>query len=92
MHPQEEAEEFYLFLYSFSAFSQKTKVKLMRSLLGYKNKKQKLYVHEGLLQLHDAEKLGQNVILIKAKKAAHFSSFFEKNKIPYTFKEVLIKQ
>ena len=92
MHPQDEPSEFYLFSYSFSSFSQKNKVKLMRTLLGYKNKKQKLYTHEGLIQQFKAEKIGQNVILIEAKKAAHFSAFFEKNKIPYSLKEVLIKQ
>ena len=64
---------------------------MLRDLLGYTNKKEKTYHHQGLIEAHQAEKLAQNVLLVLSAKAAHFISFFERNKVPYEFREVQVK-
>mgnify|MGYP001560275073 CR=1 FL=1 len=87
-----DLKHFYLFTYSLSPLAQKAKVKTVRELLGYKNKKQKLYEHDGLLQEHSGEKIAQNVMLIPAEKAVPFVDYFRENKIPYAFKEVWMKE
>jgi len=80
-----------LLTYSLAKLSQKDKVRVLRELLGYSNKKEKTYHHKGLIGAHQAEKIAQNVLLVPSLKAAHFISFFEQNKVAYTFREVQIK-
>ena len=91
MQLQPQLREFFLFSYTLSSLDQKTKVKALRALQGYKNKKQKLYEHSGLLQQHAAEKIGTNALLVDAKKAIIFTKFFEDYKIQYDYKEVLMQ-
>ncbi|MBI2139430.1 hypothetical protein HYU14_00785 [Candidatus Woesearchaeota archaeon] len=92
MQEEPHLKHFYLFTYSLAPLSQKAKVKAIRGLLGYKNKKQKLYEHDGLLQEHSGEKIAQNVLLLPAEKAVPFVDYFRENKIPYSFKELWMKE
>ena len=91
MQEQHNLKEFLLFSYTLSSLAQKEKVKALRDLQGYKNKKQKVYEHAGLIQQHEAEKIGSNALLVPAQKAMLFSKFFDDHKIPYTYKEVFMK-
>ncbi|MDA1196965.1 MAG: hypothetical protein O2779_03315 [Nanoarchaeota archaeon] len=91
MQIQEQLKDFFLFTYTLSSLQQKVKVKALRELQGYKNKKQKVYEHTGLIQQHAAEKIGTNALLVGAKKAIIFTKFFEDYKIHYEYKEVLMK-
>ncbi|MBI2138755.1 hypothetical protein HYU13_04150 [Candidatus Woesearchaeota archaeon] len=87
-----ELSHYYLFSYSLASLQQKAKVKVIRHLLGYKNKKGKLYEHKGIVQEHDAVKIAQNVLLVPAEQGVYFSQFFAQNKIPYELKEVWMKR
>ncbi|MBI2576876.1 hypothetical protein HYV84_06675 [Candidatus Woesearchaeota archaeon] len=80
-----------LLTYSLAKLSQKEKVRILRELLGYSNRKEKVYHHEGLIEAHHAEKIAQNVLLVPSLKAARFISFFGQNKVAYEFREVQAK-
>ena len=86
-----ELKQFVLCSYDIAKVTQKTKVKLLRKLYGYKNKKKKTYHHEGLTQTHQAEKINSGVLLIPAEKAHFFSTLFQQHHIPFTLKEVFIQ-
>ena len=89
---KEELKHGMLILYTLRYLPQKEKVKVLRELNGYKEKKQgKEYEHNGLVQKTKAEKLGSNVILIPISSFAEFQNFFSKNNIGIRIKEVWIK-
>jgi len=81
-----------LIFYTLKSLSQKDKVKVLRGLQGYKEKKSgKLYVHEGLVQKLNSEKLGSNVILVPIENYVEFQNFFSKNNINIEVKEAWLK-
>lgn len=88
MPEKEGLSHYVLFTYSLSAVSQKQKVKILRELVGYKNVKDKVYNHEGLLQKTNSVKLGSNVIMAPIDKALMFSNFFSSNKIKAEAREI----
>ena len=66
-----------LIFYTLKYLPQKNKVKVLRKLKGYKEKKHgKEYSHQGLVQKLNAEKLGSNVILVPIHNYAQFQNFF----------------
>ncbi|MBI2545802.1 hypothetical protein HYV81_01340 [Candidatus Woesearchaeota archaeon] len=89
---QQELRHFMLFTYSLSSKPQKDKVKILRELLGYREKKGKAeYRHEGMLQKNYSQKLGSNVLLVPAGFAMYFSNYFNQHKVPFEVREVWMK-
>ena len=81
-----------LIFYTLKYIPQKEKVKVLRDLNGYKEKKHgKEYHHSGLVQKAYAEKLGSNVILVPIGSFADFQNFFSKNNIGIRIREVWTK-
>lgn len=81
-----------LIFYTLRYLPQKEKVKVLRELNGYREKKQgKLYEHKGLVQELKAEKLGSNVILVFIGNFVQFQNFFSKNQVGIKIKEVWTK-
>ncbi len=82
-----------LFIYSLKNLSQKIKVKAIRELFGYKDKKkEKIYEHRGLVDRTYSKKLAQNVILTPIIQKQYFDDFFKSNHIKYEVKEVWLKE
>jgi len=81
-----------LIFYALKYLPQKDKVKVLRKLQGYKEKKHgKVYEHQGLVHKLDGQKLGSNVILVPINNFAEMQNFFGKNEIKTEVKEVWIK-
>lgn len=81
-----------LFIYSLKGLSQKIKVKAIRELFGYKDKKEKkVYEHKGLVDRTYSKKLAQNVILVPIMQKQYFDDFFKSNNIKYEVKEIWLK-
>lgn len=81
-----------LILYTLKYLPQKEKVRVLRELKGYSEKKHgKMYEHKGILHLSNSEKLGSNVILIPIASFSEFQNFFSKNSISIEVKEVWVK-
>ena len=81
-----------LVFYTLKYLPQKEKVKVLRELQGYNEKKHgKEYSHDGLVQKLDSQKLGSNVILVPMNKFVEFQNFFSKNNVNIEVKEVWLK-
>ncbi len=81
-----------LIFYTLKYLPQKEKVRVLRELNGYREKKQgKLYEHKGLAQSLNAEKLGSNVILVSIGNFAQLQNFFSRNQVGIKIKEVWLK-
>jgi len=81
-----------LIFYTLKYLPQKDKVKVLRDLQGYKEKKHgKEYSHDGLVQKLSSEKLGSNVILVPITNYVEFQNFFSKNNVKTEVKEVWLK-
>ena len=95
MHSIEELKnlrQYALFIYSLKGLSQKIKVKVIRELFGYKDKKEKkVYEHKGLVDRTYSKKLAQNVILVPFIQKQYFVDFFKLYNIKYEFQEVWLK-
>lgn len=90
---EKNLRHFALFVYSLREFSQKQKVKIIRELFGYKEKKGiKLYEHKGLLQKTNAVKIASNVILVPVEELVLFQNYFNSNRIKVELKEVWLKK
>ena len=89
---KEELKYRMLILYTLKSLSQKEKVKVLRRLQGYREKKKgKVYEHKGLVQKFEAEKLGSNVILVPINNFSEFQNFFSENNIKIGVREVWVK-
>jgi hypothetical protein len=89
---KEALKQYVLIFYTLKYLPQKEKVKVLRELQGYNEKKYgKLYEHHGLVQKLDAEKLGSNVILAPINNFTKFQNFFSKNNVKVEVKEVWMK-
>lgn len=89
---KEELKQWMLIFYTLKFLPQKEKVKVLRELQGYKEKKHgKEYSHKGLVQKLNAEKLGSNVILVPINNYVEFQNFFSKNNIKVEVKEAWLK-
>jgi len=89
---KEELNHFMLIFYTLKLLPQKEKVKVLRELQGYKEKKHgKEYSHDGLVQKLNSEKLGSNVILVSVNNYVEFQNFFSKNNVKIEVKEVWVK-
>lgn len=89
---KEELKHNMLVFYTLRYLPQKQKVKFLRELQGYSEKKnRKQYEHKGLVQKLNAEKLGSNVILVSIDKFVEFQNFFSKNNVKIEVKEVWLK-
>ncbi len=76
---KEELNQHMLILYTLKSLLQKEKVRVLRGLQGYSEKKRgKAYEHKGMVQKLEAEKLGSNVILVSVNNFAEFQNFFSK--------------
>ena len=74
---QKEGLNYYMLIsYTLKFLPQKEKVKVLRELQGYsERKKGKGYAHKGLVHKLNAEKLGSNVILVPIKNFAEIQNF-----------------
>jgi len=92
MPQKSQLKHYILFVYSFTNFSQRDKVKFIRFLFGYKNVKSgKEYIHQGLVHVSGAIKVAQNVIMVPSDNSVLFKSFFNSNKIKVEVKEIWAK-
>lgn len=95
MHSIEELKslrQHALFIYSLKGLSQKVKVKVIRELFGYKDKKEKkVYEHKGLVNRTYSKKLAQNVILAPIIQKQYFVDFFKKYNVKFDLKETWLK-
>jgi hypothetical protein len=84
--------QYILFIYSLTSLSQKIKVKVIRELFGYRDKKEKkTYEHKGLVDRTYSKKLAQNVILVPFIQKQYFVDFFKSYNIKYEVKELWLK-
>tara|TARA_Y100000310_G_scaffold218786_1_gene220114 strand:- start:294 stop:569 length:276 start_codon:yes stop_codon:yes gene_type:complete len=89
---KEGLKQYMLVFYTLKFLPQKEKVKVLRELQGYNEKKHgKEYSHQGLVQKLDSQKLGSNVILVPIHKYVEFQNFFSKNNIKVEVKEAWVK-
>ena len=89
---KEELKHYMLIFYTLKYLPQKDKVKVLRELQGYKEKKHgKQYEHLGLVQKLDGKKLGSNVILIPISNFVSVQNFFSKYNVNIELKEVWVK-
>ena len=87
-----QLKHYMLIFYTLKLLPQKEKVKVLRELQGYKEKKHgKEYSHNGLVQKLDSQKLGSNVILVPINNYVEFQNFFSKNNIKVEVKEAWLK-
>jgi len=77
--------------YSLSSVKQKDKVKFLRELFGYKEKKRKVYYHKGLLDKIKGEKIASNVIMAEFKDLITLSELFNRYNIKPRIIEVWTK-
>ena len=76
-----ELKHYVLISFTLKNLPQKDKVKVLRKLYGYEEKKgSRLYCHQGLSSNLNAKKLGSNVILASIKNLPEFVNFFSKSK------------
>ncbi len=89
---KEALKHYMLVFYTLKYLPQKEKVKVLRELQGYSERKYgKSYKHSGLVQKFDARKLGSNVILVPVGGMVEFQNFFSKNDVKIEVKEVWLK-
>ena len=89
---KEGFRHYMLIFYSLRYIPQKDKVKFLRELQGYSERKYgKEYFHSGLIHEFKAEKLGSNVVLVSINHFAEFQKLFSKNNIGIRIKEVWAK-
>ena len=84
----EELKDKIIISYSLSQISQKQKVKFLRELFGYKERKRKIYSHKGLLDEINGEKLGSNVVMINVEHLIKINELFNEYKIKPNIIEV----
>ena len=89
---KEGSGEYALFSYSLKSLQPKDKVKVIRELFGYKDKKKsKTYYHKGLVEELRGRKFGANVILIPREHALTISNYFGARQLKVEILEVLLK-
>ena len=82
-------KHFVLISYALKDLNQKEKVKFLRELVGYREKKKgKLYEHAGILANVKEQKLGSNVILISIDELESIQNFFSRSNVKVQIKEV----
>lgn len=93
MKEVDSLRQFTLFIYSLTSLSQKKKVKAIRELFGYKDKKEKtVYYHKGLVDKTYSQKLAQNVILVPIINGKYFEDYFKANNIKYEKREIWLNE
>ncbi len=83
-----------LFTFALNKLSQQKKMKFIRDLYGYEQKKQdkkSVYKKQGMLEKLRGIKLSQNSILIPIEKTKEFREFFSKFKISLEVREVWVR-
>ena len=86
-----------LFTFSLNKLSQQKKMKFIRELYGYEQKKQNkknkknVYKKQGMLEMQGGIKLSQNSILIPIEKTKEFRELFSKFKITPEIREVWVR-
>ena len=89
---KEGFRQYMLIFYSLKYLPQKDKVKFLRKIQGYsERKKGKEYFHSGLIHKLKAEKLGPNVLLVSINSFMEFRNLFSKNNVSIRIKEVWLK-
>ncbi|MFH0837401.1 MAG: nucleotidyltransferase domain-containing protein [Candidatus Aenigmatarchaeota archaeon] len=82
-----------MFNYSLSKIKQKEKVRLLRTLFGYKNiHKNKTYEMSGILEKMNGKKIGSNAIVIPIEHSRELQKMFNKFKITPEIREVWVKE
>ncbi len=78
-----------IFSFSISKLKPKNKVKILRNLYGYKErKKKKEYIHKGLLTDVNGIKLNPGTIMVPFNQHKKIYDFFGKNKVEFQIKEL----
>ena len=83
-----------LFTFALNKLSQQKKMKFIRDLYGYEQKKsdkKSVYKKQGMLEKQGGIKLSQNSILIPIEKTKEFREFFSKFKISPEIREVWVR-
>ncbi|MBL7055684.1 hypothetical protein ISS07_02105 [Candidatus Woesearchaeota archaeon] len=89
---KESLNQYMIVSYTLKNISQKKKVKFLRKLQGYKEKKEKKeYSHEGLIQKLNAKKLGSNVILSPIENFSEIHNLLSSYNIKAEVKEAWMK-
>ena len=89
---KEGFRQYMLIFYSLKYLPQKDKVKFLRKIQGYsERKKGKEYFHSGLIHKLKAEKLGPNVLLVSINSFMEFRNLFSKNNVKTELKEAWVK-
>jgi hypothetical protein len=89
---KKELSHYMLIFYTLRYLPQKDKVKVLRELHGYsERKKGKQYNHIGLTEKFNSEKLGSNVILAPMNHFVEFQNFFSKHDIKIKVREAWLK-
>tara|TARA_Y100000310_G_scaffold104680_1_gene103031 strand:+ start:117 stop:392 length:276 start_codon:yes stop_codon:yes gene_type:complete len=89
---KEDMKHYMLIFCTLKLLPQKEKVRVLRELQGYKEKKHgKEYAHKGLVQKLNSQKLGSNVILVPINNYTEFQNFFSKNNVNTEVKEAWLK-
>jgi len=85
---KEALKHYMLVSYTLKFLAQKDKVRVLRELKGYKEKKHgKVYEHQGLLHKLKAEKLSGNVLLVPMNNFTEIQNFFSKDNVKTEVKE-----
>ena len=78
-----------LFSFNTIGIAPKNKVKILRTLYGYKEKKEKKeYTHKGLLDEVNGIKLNPGTIIVPINQNKKIYDFFGKNKVKFKIKEL----
>lgn len=80
----EKINHYLLFSYSLNNLKRKDKMRIIRTLLGYKLKKgKKEYIQKGILGKINGIKLASNVVLVPMNESIKLKKIFNENKINY---------
>lgn len=86
-----DLKHFVLVNYTLKYLSQKEKVRVLRELCGYKEKKNgKAYNHAGIINKPE-QKLGSNVLFIPISEFENIQNFFSRNNVKIRIKEAWIR-
>ncbi|MBI4181638.1 MAG: nucleotidyltransferase domain-containing protein [Candidatus Aenigmarchaeota archaeon] len=89
----EKLRHYALFSYSLSGLFQRDKMRLLRTLFGYSSKKKdRTYVHEGLLTAIGGAKFYGNALLVPIEKSREVQKLFASSKITPHIREVWIRE
>lgn len=88
-----EAREFILLSYQLNELKQNEKMRLIRGLFGYSNKKGgRIYFSKGILDEAGGKRVGINSVLVPVENFREVRKFFSEFKIKLDIMEVLVRK